>query len=139
MSYQEKTAWAYLFTAIVVPAVYAVIVFSQLSTTPVEDIEYAGPLLGAIGAAIGLGILSGIVIGASAIKEAGKADERDRIISRRGELVGYIVLSVSIVGALLLVLAEVPYFWIANAIYFSFLLAAIVSSIVKLVAYRRGF
>lgn len=139
MSYEEKSTWAYLFTAIVVPIIYGVTVFSQITTTPVEDIDYAGPLLTAIGAAIALGILSGILIGIGAPREAGKADERDRVISRRGELVGYIVLSISIVGALLLVLAEVQYFWIANAIYFAFLVAAIVSSVVKLVAYRRGF
>lgn len=139
MSYQEKSAWAYLFTAIVVPIIYAATVFSQLSTTPVDEIEYAGPLLSAIGGAMALGILSGILIGISSPREAGKADERDRVISRRGELVGYIVLSIGIVGALLLVIAEVQYFWIANAIYFAFLIAAIVSSVVKLVAYRRGF
>ena len=38
-----------------------------------------------------------------------------------------------------LTLAEVEYFWIANAIYLVFVVAAVVGAVVKLVAYRRGF
>src|SRR5215216_318428 len=120
MSFEEKSTWAYMFTAIIVASVYAATVFSHIATTPVSEIDYGGALLTAIGAAIALGILSGILIGISSPREAGKADERDRVISRRGDLVGYIVLSVGIVGVLLLVIAEVEYFWIGNGIYFAF-------------------
>ena len=42
-------------------------------------------------------------------------------------------------GALGLALAEVDHFWIANAIYTTFILAALTTSAVKIVAYRRGF
>ena len=38
----------------------------------------------------------------------------------------------------LLTLAEFDYFWIANAMYFAFVLSALIGSVVKLVAYRRG-
>ena len=38
-----------------------------------------------------------------------------------------------------LTLAEFDYFWIANAIYLAFVVSAVVGTIVKLVAYRRGF
>ena len=38
-----------------------------------------------------------------------------------------------------LTLAESDYFWIANAMYLAFVLAAVVGAAVKLVAYRRGF
>ena len=37
-----------------------------------------------------------------------------------------------------LAVAEVDYFWIANAIYLAFALATLVGTSVKLVAYRRG-
>ena len=59
--------------------------------------------------------------------------------ARRGELVGYYVLSAGILAALALVLTEQPYFWIAHAIYAAFIVSALASSAVKLVAYRRGF
>ncbi len=34
---------------------------------------------------------------------------------------------------------EADYFWIANALYLSFVVAMVVSAVVKIVAYRRGF
>ena len=40
---------------------------------------------------------------------------------------------------LILTLAEVDHFWIANTIYLAFILSATAGSIVKIVAYRRGF
>ena len=39
---------------------------------------------------------------------------------------------------LLLTMAEVDYFWIANSLYLAFIIAAVVGAVVKLVAYRRG-
>jgi len=53
--------------------------------------------------------------------------------------VGYYVSSVGVVGAMALTMLEYEYFWIANALYVSFVLASLVSATVKLVAYRRGF
>ena len=35
--------------------------------------------------------------------------------------------------------AKVDQFWIANALYLAFVLAAIASAVVKIIAYRRGF
>jgi hypothetical protein len=37
-----------------------------------------------------------------------------------------------------LALTESDYFWIANAMYLAFVLSAFTSSVVKVVAYRRG-
>ena len=36
-------------------------------------------------------------------------------------------------------MAELDYFWIANLIYLAFVLSAILGSVAKIVAYRRGF
>ena len=38
-----------------------------------------------------------------------------------------------------LAMLEYEYFWIANTLYLSLVAAGLVSSAVKLVAYRRGF
>ena len=36
-------------------------------------------------------------------------------------------------------MAEVGHFWIANAVYLCFVLSAVLGSVAKIVAYRRGF
>jgi hypothetical protein len=36
-------------------------------------------------------------------------------------------------------MAEVPHFWIANAVYLAFTLSAILGSVARIFAYRRGF
>lgn len=41
--------------------------------------------------------------------------------------------------AMALAMAEVDYFWIANVVYLAFVLAAVVSSVTRIFAYRRGF
>jgi hypothetical protein len=46
---------------------------------------------------------------------------------------------VGALAAMLMALAEWPFFWIANVIYLGFVLQAGSSAIVKLVLYRRGF
>ena len=38
-----------------------------------------------------------------------------------------------------LIMLEYEYFWIANALYLSFVVGSFVAATVKLVAYRRGF
>ena len=67
-----------------------------------------------------------------------KVDARDRAINRFGDYVGGIVLAVAMVVPFFLTLGKAPYFWIANGMYAAFVLSALVSSPVKLVAYRRG-
>lgn len=42
-------------------------------------------------------------------------------------------------AALVLALAEADHFWIANVIYLAFALSAVLGSVAKIFAYRRGF
>jgi len=136
----------------VVPAVYFTIILGQLGDASVADIAYQRTLLIAIGVTIVLtivgSILAGVGTGVSAeLKEPGSADgieidrkdERDVEISRRGDLIGFYVSSVGMVGVLGLAMLEYEYFWIANGLYLSFVVGSLVGSAVKLVAYRRGF
>lgn len=138
MSFEEKGAWAYLAGAIVIPAIYARHVFGQLDRLPVSEIVWVRPMLTAIGAGIVVGIAATILIAAAKPSEAGQRDVRDKEISRFGDYVGGIVLSALVVGVLALTMFEVEHFWIANAIYAAYIAQAITSSVVKLVAYRRG-
>jgi hypothetical protein len=136
VSYDEKRAWAYAVVAAVVPVVYAVVVFSRLAGTEVASVSYAGPLLAAAGAGIVGNMLAGALI---APPKGLSRDERDAGILRRGTRIGYFVLAAGAAGALILTLAGFAHFWIAHALYLAFVLDALVSSTVKIVAYRRGF
>ncbi len=149
MTFEERTQWVYLVVAAVVPAVYFIDVLHQLSATSASQIAYQRPMIIAIGVSVLATIVGSILaaIGSAISAEiAGrdasnidKKDERDVLIGRRGELVGYYVTSVGVVGVLALTMLEYDYFWLANALYLTFVVAAIVSATVKLVAYRRGF
>lgn len=150
MSFEEKLTWVSAVVTAGVVAVYCVVVFGQVGAAPVTEIAYQKPLLFAIGTSIVLtivgailaGIGTGIAIeltGQGSTDDIGRKDERDVSIDRRGELVGYYVSSVGLVGALILTMLEYEHFWIANAIYLSFAVGTLVGAVVKVSAYRRGF
>ena len=104
-------------------------------------------MLWSIGIGIALAIVGRIVVeiaGGIRAEMAGhderhESDVRDRDIGRFGEYFGGTVLGVGMIVPFVLTLAEVDYFWIANAMYLAFVLSALVGAAVKLVAYRRGF
>ena len=139
MSFEEKGTWIYLVIALVVPAFYFANVLGQAGETPVTEIAYVRPMITAIVIAIIASILAQIVVLIASPQDADKKDERDKNINRFGEYVGGIVLAVAVVVPLGLTMAEFDYFWIANALYVAFVLQALTSSTVKIVAYRRGF
>lgn len=141
MTYQEKWTWLYLVMAPVGYAVYLILTFTT-GDGPLDGDAYVWPMiwtiLGAIGAGILAGIVLGIVVGMSDPRQAGKSDQRDREISWFGDRVGGSLLVAGALGALVLAFVEAPHAWIANVLYLGFVLSAILGSIVKLVAYRRG-
>jgi len=149
MPFEEKVTWVSLVVMGVVPVAYFATMLGRLGDTSAADISYQWPLLIAIGASIVLtivgSILAGIGSGISAELHGRSAsgdlgtDERDKQISRHGDRIGFSVSSVGMVGVLALTMLEYEYFWIASALYLSFVVGTLVSSVVKLVAYRRGF
>lgn len=150
MPFEEKMTWVSGAVAVVVPVVYFVIMLGRLQETPAADIAYQVPLVVAIVASAVLSIVGAIVMaigtgisaeirGRKASDEIDRKDERDKSIARRGDLIGFYVSSVGIVGALILTMTQADYFWIANTIYLAFVVGTAVGSVVKLVAYHRGF
>lgn len=150
MPFEEKFTWVSAVVSTGVAAVYFAIVLGQVRTVPVAEIGYQWPMLIAVGALIVLTIVGTIVTaigtavfaqiaGNGSVDDIDLKDERDEHINRRGELVGYYVSSVGALGALALAMLRYDQFWIANALYLTFVVGALVSSAVKLVAYRRGF
>ncbi|WP_433044164.1 hypothetical protein [Dactylosporangium sp. CS-033363] len=138
MSFQEKRAWIYAAVAVVVPVAYAVTLLLRAPQNGLAASDYVVPLLVAVGASIVLNVAAETVAAGLAPREARTRDERDRAIGRLGEYAAFYVMSIAALVPLVLAMREAPYFWIANSLYLSFALAALVSSIVKIVAYRRG-
>ena len=149
MPFEEKVTWVSLVVAVIVPVAYFAIMLGRLGDVSAADISYQRPLLIAIGASVVLtivgSILAGIGSGISAelhgrsSADIGRKDERDVHISRRGELIGFSVSSVGMVGVLALTMLEYDYFWIASALYLSFVVGTLVASAVKIAYYHRGF
>jgi hypothetical protein len=150
MPFEEKMTWVSLVVAIAVPIWFFATMIGRLQTMPAADVAFQKPLIIAIVASVVLMVIGAILMSiATSVTAAAKGrtpeedidrkDERDKTISRHGDLVGYYVASAGAVGVLVLTMLEVEYLWIAGGLYLSFVVAMIVGSIVKLVAYHRGF
>jgi hypothetical protein len=138
MSFEEKVNWVYGVVMVAVFGVYFASILGQARTTAVAEIAFQQPMIAAIVVAVVANILGSILVAISKPSEADKHDARDKEINRFGEYVGGSVLGVAMVLPLGLALAEADPFWIANAMVAGFVLSSLVSTVVKLVAYRRG-
>jgi len=138
MSFEEKGNWVYLVVSVGTYLAYLSIILGRAEDIPLAEVPYVSTMLWAIGIAIGLSIAGHIAVAISKPSEADKSDVRDKDIKRFGEYVGGIVLAIGMLVPFGLALAESESFWIANAMYLAFVLSALTSSVVKVVAYRRG-
>lgn len=138
MSYEEKGTWVYLVTSAGAYAVYLAIVIGRVVSTPVAQVSYVPVLLWTIGASIAASIVGRVLVETARPSDSRRADVRDREIYRFGEYVSRWFLVAGAAAALVMAMVKWDYFWIANVIYLGFVLWAIVGSVIKLVAYRRG-
>lgn len=139
MSFNEKTNWIVGVGTVISYGIYVVIILGRADSAPFAQVAYAATMLWTIGSMIVGIIVCCIVVAIVSHKDAGPRDEREESIHRYGEVIGYIVFSIGNAGVLGLTMAEFAHFWIGNAIYLTFVIAALISTAVKLVAYRRGF
>jgi hypothetical protein len=137
VTHEEKRAWILGFAALASYAVYLVLVLGRAGGRPLAEVPYVATLLWTVGASIAASIVLSIL--AAVISRDGGKDQRDREIGRFGEYVGHSFVVLGAVAALLMAMAEAPHFWIANAVYLAFTLSAILGSIARIFAYRRGF
>jgi hypothetical protein len=135
---EEKRAWALAVFAVVGYAVYAVLVLSRMDGRPLAETPYVGALLWATGLGIVAGIVSGIWFGIAARNDGLQVDERDREIGRFGDHIGQSFVVIGGISAMVLAMFEVAHFWIANVLYLCFVLSAVLGSLAKIFAYRRG-
>lgn len=139
VAFEEKRAWIMALVAVAGYAAYAMVVLGRADGDPLADVSYAGPLLATVAAAIVTSIALNILVSIVSPEGANEKDQRDREIHRLGEYIGQSFVIVGGVAALAMALANWDQFWIANVIYLCFVLSAVVGSVAKIVAYRRGF
>jgi hypothetical protein len=138
MSYREKGAWVYLLVTAGSFAVYVAIILTRADGGPLAQVAYVRPMLLTILASMVASTVVRTVVETAKPSDSHRSDARDREINRFGEYVGAFVLAVCMSVPLILAMVRAEYFWIANAIYAGFVVWAVVSTAVKLVAYRRG-
>ena len=139
MSYEERGQWVYLAASTIGYGAYLVLMLGRAGTTPLAEIDYVPILLWTIGAAVAGSIIGRIAIEILSPSESHREDVRDKEIGRFGEYVSGMILGIGMVGPFVLTLMEADHFWIANAIYLVFVVQAVVGTVIKLDAYRRGF
>jgi hypothetical protein len=139
MPFEEKSAWLYGVLAVITYSVYVVVILQLAQSTPLVEVAWIAPMLWAIGASIAGSIVLHIVIRIVSPRDAGKKDLRDRQIYQFGEYVGQSFVVIGGVATLILAMVKADYFWIGNVVYLCFTLSAILGTIAKVVAYRRGF
>jgi hypothetical protein len=139
MSYEEKGTWVFLVVSVAGYGVYLALVLPQLlSGTPVGEIDYVPAVLWTIGGSIVGAIVLRILVEIVVPSGNTRGDVRDKEIDRLGDRVGNAFLVIGALGALVLAMFEAGHFWIANAIYLAFVLSAILSSVTKVIVYRKG-
>ncbi|MCZ3387684.1 MAG: hypothetical protein LH645_00850 [Actinomycetia bacterium] len=140
MGVREKNAWAMLLIAIAGVTGYLTLLAVNLDRGSLSEVGYQPLMLWTIGLGITAGIIVHITLSirAGLAGESQDADERDLQIERFGTNVGQAFLVIGGLAGLLMALAEWDWFWIANALYFGFVLSAILEGVAEVVAYRRG-
>jgi cytochrome c biogenesis protein CcdA len=139
MSYEERGQWVYLAATTIAYGAYLVLMLGRTGTTPLAEIEYQPILLWTIGVAVAGSVIGRILIEIVRPSESHREDVRDKEIGRFGEYVSGMILGIGMVGPFVLTLIEADHFWIANAIYLVFVVQATAGTVIKLIAYRRGF
>jgi hypothetical protein len=138
MTSEEKSAWVMLVVAACAYGVYVAVILAGAARSPLAEVPYAAAMLWTIGGAIVANIVLNTLAGIGSPKSAAKKDQRDREIYHFGEYVGGAFVVIGGVATLIMAMLELPYFWIANVVYLTFVLSAILSSVAKVVVYRRG-
>ena len=138
MSYEERGVWAYLLSSAGAYLVYLAIVVPRLFHTPAAHVSYLLPLLVTTLAAVLLATVARSALEVARPSDSSKPDVRDREIARFGEHASRWCLVGGAALGCFMAFRHWDYFWIANVLYSGLVLAAVVGSAFRVVAYRRG-
>lgn len=138
MTPEEKRAWIMVVVSVCGYGAYLVVILGRAGGAPLTEVPYVAPLLWSIGGACLASIVLAIALNLASPADIGKKDQRDRDINRYGEYAGQSFLVAGAIAALVMAMAELDHFWIANTLYLAFVLSAVLGSTLKIIAYRRG-
>ena len=138
MAYEERGVWTQLLGFAGAYVAYLAIIVPRLFHTPAAHVSYLLPLLVTTLASIFIATVVRSALELARPSDSGKADVRDRDIARFGEHSSRWCVVGGAVAGLIGASSHWDYFWIANVIYLGFVLSAVVDSVLRLVAYRRG-
>lgn len=138
MAKEEKTAWIMLFVSVGAYITYLVLLFSRVGSGSLVKTPYRDLLIWTVIGSIVANIVLTILVSIIGDKDGHKKDLRDREIYRFSEYIGQAFIVIGGVSALLMALYKAEYFWIANVLYLGFVFSAVLSSISKIMMYRRG-
>ena len=138
MSYEEQGTWAYLAAVAGAYAVYLAIILGRLQGIPAAEVSYAWVLMWTTVASVVASTVGRSLIETARPSDSRRTDVRDKEINRLGEYASRWFVVGGAAAGFFLELAKADYFWIAKVIYLGFVLWAIVGSVVRLAAYRRG-
>nr|WP_143254654.1 hypothetical protein [Amycolatopsis azurea] len=136
---EEKRAWITAVITVCAYVAYLIVILGRAVPGRFAEVPYVAALLWTIGAAIVASIVLHIAVSLASPRDDGRKDQRDREIGRFGEHIGQSFVVIGGVAALVMAMAEVDHFWIANTVYLAFVLSSLLESIAKIAAYRRGF
>jgi hypothetical protein len=137
MSFREKIAVLTLIANVLIYGMY----FGNTAKAALagEAVLSAGHMISTIVLLIVVMIVGTIIVSSTAPKDAdAPADERDRLISMRGDQIAGYVVSAGAGGSLVLALAGLSVFWIANLVLLALVAGEIVKSVACLIGYRQG-
>ncbi len=138
MSYEERRVWAYLVASAVAYIAYLAIVVPRLFHTPAAHVSYFLPLMATTVASVFIAMVVRSALEVARPSDSSKADARDRDIARFGEHASRWCVVGGATAGFIGAIDHWDYFWIGNVIYLGFVLWAVVGSVLRLVAYRRG-
>lgn len=138
MSFEEKSNLLMLAAVIVVYGWYTAAIVSTASDTPIAEIVYQPLMIIVVVPLVVIAIIGHAVIAALSPSEAGKHDERDRVINVRAERIGGYVVGSAAFTALVVTMMELDNFWIAQVLLAGLVLSEIVEGTWRAVLYRRG-
>ena len=138
VSFKEKSTIVLLAVFVIVYGAYFAVVLTEASSTPVDEIEYQGLLIGMVIVLVVLIAAGHIVIAIASPEEADLEDERDKLIELRGDRAGGIVVTIGALGGLALAMGEAEWFWIAQVLLAGIVGGEVVKFTLMLVTYRRA-
>jgi len=137
MSFREKIAVLTLIANVLIYGMY----FGNTVKAALagEAVLNGGHMISTIVLLIVVMIVGTIIVSSTAPKDAdAPADERDQLISMRSDQIAGYVVSAGAGGSLVLALAGLSVFWIANLVLLALVAGEIVKSIACLIGYRQG-